>query len=78
MKWFKETKSNMDPADGVEAVEIIKPSTSLVGKIIIDNKAQALTEARKDHLDLAMWTDGSKLSNGRCGAAVCWKDMKSK
>ena len=24
-----------------------------------------------------MWTDGSKLSNGRCGAAVCWKDLRS-
>ena len=62
---------SIDLADEVEPVEIIKSSTSFVGKIVIDNKAQVLTEARKDHLGLAIWTDGSKLSNGRCGAAVC-------
>ena len=69
---------SIDPADRVEPVEIIKTSTSFVGKIIINNKAQALTEARKDLPGLTIWTDGSKLSNGRCGASVCWKDMKSK
>ena len=77
LAWQMTVDHSIDPADGVERVEIIKPSTSFVGKIIIDNKAQALAEARKDHLGLTMWTDGSKLSNG-CGAAVCWKDMKSK
>ena len=61
---------SIDPADGVEPVEMIKPSISFVGKIIIDNKAQALAEVNDDHLDLTMWTDGSKLSNRRCGAAV--------
>ena len=25
-----------------------------------------------------MWTDGSKLNNRRCGAAVCWEDIKTK
>ena len=48
-----------------------------MGKVIIDNKTQALKEGRKNHAGLTMWTDGSKLSNGRCGAAVCWKDIKS-
>ena len=59
----------IDPADGVDPVEIIKPSTSFMGKIIIDNKVQVLAEAKKDHLGLTMWTNGSKLGNGRCGAA---------
>lgn len=61
---------SIDPADGVEPVEMIKSSTNFVGKIIIYNKAQALVEARKDHLGLTMWIDGSKLFNGRCEIAV--------
>lgn len=44
----------IDPADGVESVEIIKPSTRFVGKIIIDNEARTLAEARKNHPDLTM------------------------
>ncbi len=55
----------IDPADGVEPVKIIKPSASFVGRIIIDIKAQALAKAEKDHLGLTIWTDKSKLSNGR-------------
>ena len=78
LAWQLTVDHSIDPADGLEPVEIIKPSTSFAGKIVIDNKAQALTEARKDHLGLTMWTDRSKISNGRCGASVCWKDMKSK
>ena len=77
LAWQITVDHSIDPADGVEPVEIIKPSTNFVGKVIIDNKTQALKEGRKNHAGLTMWTDGSKLSNGRCGAAVCWKDIKS-
>ena len=68
---------SIDPADGVEPVETIRPGTNFPGEIIIDDKIQALREARKNHAGLTIWTDGSKLINGRCGAAVCWKDQKS-
>ena len=64
--------------DEFEPVEIIKPGTNFVREIIIDNKAQALREARVDYTGLTIWTDGSKLSNGRYGAAVYWKDIKTK
>ena len=38
---------------------------------------QAVREARKNHAGLTLCTDGSKLTNGRCGAAVYWKNKKS-
>ncbi len=45
---------SIDPADGVEPVEIIKPGTNFPGEIIIDCKIQALREARKNHAGLTI------------------------
>ncbi len=67
---------SIDPADGVEPVEVIKHGTNFQGEIIIDCKKQALREATKDRAGLVIWTDRSKLSNGSCGSAVCWKDQR--
>ena len=68
---------SIDPADGVETVEIIKPGISFLGEIIVDYKMQAIKKVRKNHVVLNLWKDGSKLSDGRCEAAICWKDKKS-
>lgn len=78
LAWQMTVNHSIDPADGVEPVEIIEPSTNFSGEIIIDCRKQALREATKDRTGLVIWTDGSKLSNGRCGAAVCWKDQRRK
>ena len=64
----------IDLADRVELVEIIQSNTNFLEKIFIDNKSQALKEAKIDYAGLVIWADGAKLSNGKCGAAVCWKD----
>ena len=44
----------IDPADGVEPVEIIQPDTNFSGKIFINNKSQALREAKRDHAGLVI------------------------
>ncbi len=67
---------SIDPADGVEPVEVVKPGTNFQGEIIIDCKKQALREAAKDRTGLVIWTDGSKLNNDRCGADFYWKDQR--
>ncbi len=67
---------SIDPANGVEPVKVIKPGTNFQVEIIIDSKKQALREATKDCAGLVIWTDGSKLSNGSCGSAFCWKDQR--
>ena len=65
----------IDPEDGVEPVEIIQSDINFLGKIFIDNKSQVLRGAGKDYAGLVIWADGSKLSDSRCGVAVCWKNQ---
>ena len=62
-------------ADRVKPVEIIQPDTSFSGKIFINNKSQTLRNVRKDYASLVIWADGSKLNDGKCKAAVCWKNQ---
>lgn len=45
---------SIDPANGFELVESIKPGISFGGKIIINNKAQVLAKARKDYPGLTI------------------------
>ena len=47
LAWQMTVDHSIDPADGVEPVEIIKPGTNFPEEIIIDGKTQALREARK-------------------------------
>ena len=75
LAWQITLDHSIDPADGVEPVK--KLGTSFPGKIIVDCKMQAVREARKNHAGLTLWTDGSKLTNGRCRAAIYWKNKKS-
>lgn len=44
--------------------------------IIIEPKKQALEKAKKDRTGLVLWTDGSKLDEGKVGAAVCWRVIR--
>lgn len=76
LAWQIIIDHSIDPADGVKPVTIIKPGTQFQGKVVIECKQQALKEAKKDTTGLTIWTDGAKLANGNCGAAVCWKDGK--
>lgn len=77
LAWQITIEHSVDPANGVEPVEVIKTGTCFEGKIIVENKKQALHEATKYRAGLVLWTDGSKLDNGNTGAAVCWKDKRS-
>ena len=75
LAWQISFEHAIDPADGVEPVEIMEVDR-FSGKIVIQPKKNALEEARKYRAGLVMWTDGSKLDHGtgRVGAAICWKE----
>ena len=47
LAWQVTFDHSVDPASGVEPVEVIKTGTCFEGKIIIENKKQALDEATK-------------------------------
>ena len=34
---------------------------------------EALIVARKQHLGLSLWSDGSRFNNGRVGAGIVWQ-----
>ena len=61
----------IDPADGVEPVQSFGPDVRVCGNVIIDGKKKALEEAKKYRPGDVFWVDGSKLSQGNAGAAVC-------
>ena len=52
LAWQITIDHSIDPADRLKPVEVIKPSTNFIGKVIIDNKTQALKKSRKKHTDL--------------------------
>ena len=43
------------------------------GKIFMEEKCKAIEKAKKDHANLILWCDGSKLNQGGTGAAIVWK-----
>lgn len=64
----------IDPAEGVEPVNLPKTDAGFEGKVVIESPKRALEKAKEEGEGLILWTDGSKLDQGRVGAAVCWKD----
>ena len=76
LAWQITINHSIDPADGVEPVEAIKPGAIFNEEVIINCKNQALKEATRYQAGLVIWTDGSKLDNGSCGAAICWRDKR--
>lgn len=71
LAWQVTVEHSIDPAEGVEPVEMMEPGNVFTGDIVIECKKQALQEAKKYGAGLVLWTDGSKLDQ-----AVCWKDKK--
>lgn len=76
LAWQLTTEHSIDPAHGVEPVPITSTDFCFKGKVIIENREQALHEATKNRTGLIFWTDGSKLDQSNAGAAVCWKDKR--
>ena len=61
----------MDPAEGIETIRQMTP-VSFPGTVIISSKEQALEEANTSRRGQVIWSDGSRLEDGRIGsAAVC-------
>lgn len=65
---------SIDPTDGVEPVQSLQSAACFKGKNFLEEKKKALEEARRYRAGNVLWADGSKLSQGNFGAAVCWKD----
>lgn len=63
----------IDPADGAEPVQSFGPDVRGCVNVIIEGKKKALEEAKKYRAGYVFWVDGSKLSRGNAGAAMCWK-----
>ena len=74
LAWQITIGHSIDPVDGVQLVETNEPGIRFKGEIIIEPKEKSIEEAIKYRAGLVMWTDRSKLENGRAGAAVCWKE----
>ena len=74
LAWQITVQHSIDPADGAEPVEKINPEFQFQGKIVVKCRKQALEEAARYRTGLVMWTDASKLDQGKTGAANCWKD----
>ena len=65
----------VDPAEGIEIIESTHPSP-FPGVITMDPPLQALEAAKKYQKDddEVWWSDGSKLEDGRIGAAAVHLD----
>ena len=65
------TVAEVDPAEGIEAIRQVALGT-FPGTVIISPKEQALEEANTPRNGQVIWSDGSRLEDGRTGsAAVC-------
>jgi ribonuclease HI len=63
----------IDPSEGFEETEL---SQGLFpGAIRVLSREEALIAAREQHLGLSLWSDGSRLDNGRVGAGVAWQTL---
>ena len=64
----------IDPAEGVELVELPESVIEFEKQVVIKSPKKTLEKAKKDCQGLVIWTDRSKLDQGNVGAAACWKD----
>lgn len=65
---------SIDPEDGVEPVESLRPTGDFSRNIVIEEKNKVLEKAKKYWLGSVMWTNRSKLGKENVGAAISWKD----
>ena len=78
-QWFARQLSLtkcIDPADGVEPVEILWCLQEISTHVIIEPAKKGTQEAKSYQAGKVFWTDGSKLSSGKSGAAVVWKNTR--
>ena len=61
-----------DPSGGFERTKETYPST-FPGNIIVPGHDEAIEQARQTLPGLTLWSDGSRLEDGRVGAGVAWK-----
>lgn len=64
---------SIDPADGVEPISETSTAT-FSGKIVAEEKNQAIGRAKTETANFVLWCDGSKRDEGGAGAAVVWKE----
>jgi ribonuclease HI len=62
----------IDPSDGFEEVVEAQPS-SFPGSIKVLDTEKAIDQAQQGRPGLTLWSDGSRLEDGRVGAGVAWK-----
>lgn len=58
----------------IETVRKPESHSTVKLNIIIKDEKEVIKEAKKDKLDLVLWTDWSKLDQGQSAAAVSWED----
>jgi len=68
--------ANIPPADPSEGFESMIQTTSsqFPGRIEMPPCPEALAAAQSLSHGLAIWSDGSKLENGRCEAGLAWQE----
>jgi len=49
-------------------------SSQFLGRIEIPPGPEALAATQSLSSGLAIWSDGSRLENGRCGAGLAWQE----
>ncbi|ODM15130.1 hypothetical protein SI65_09369 [Aspergillus cristatus] len=62
-----------DPSEGFESM-IQTTSSQFPGQIEVPLGPEALAAAQSLPPGLAIWSDGSRLENGRCGAGLAWQE----
>ncbi|ODM14581.1 hypothetical protein SI65_09926 [Aspergillus cristatus] len=62
-----------DPSEGFESTTQIT-SSQFPGQIEVLPGPEALAAAQSLSPGLAIWSDGSRLENGRCGAGIAWQE----
>jgi ribonuclease HI len=61
-----------NPSSGVEEVKEVKPKP-FPGWVIVLDTIEALRQAQESRPGLSLWSDGSRLEDGRVGAGVAWE-----
>ena len=60
-----------DPSGGFERTVEAHPST-FPGRVMVPGHDEAIEQAQKEQPGLVLWSDGSRLEDGRVGAGVAW------
>jgi hypothetical protein len=63
----------IDPSAGFEEGVETFPKTH-PGTILVPTQEKAITQAKAPYEGLPIWSDGSRLENGRTGQGIAWQD----